>query len=98
MSFTTPRKRALGSGSGRSGTHHHWQITCTSIALTVLIPVFAITFGFGFGGTFEEVQAYFSRPFPVIVTALMLVVGLIHFNMEVGAAIEDYVHGVPLAV
>jgi len=95
MNFTTPRKRALGHGSGRSGTHHHWKITCTSIALCLLVPVFVITFGVGYGGTFQEVQAFFSRPFPVIITALTLIVGLMHLTMEVNTALEDYVHGIP---
>lgn len=95
MSFTTPRKRAVGHGSGRSGTHHHWQIMCTSIALVVLIPVFSITFGTGFGGTREEVLAFFSHPFPAILTGLMIVVGILHFNMELRGALEDYVHGIP---
>ena len=43
--------------------------------------------------TYEEVQAYFSRPFVVIVMALGLIVGLNHIKMEIDEAVEDYVHG-----
>ncbi|THH36021.1 succinate dehydrogenase, hydrophobic membrane anchor protein [Aliishimia ponticola] len=94
MRYLTDRKRAQGLGSGRSGTHHHWQMLVSSAALAVLVPIFVFTFGLGYGGSYEEVLAYFSRPFPAIVTALMLIVGLYHILQEVTEAIEDYVHGV----
>lgn len=95
MQFLTDRKRAQGLGSGRHGTHHHWQMMMTSMALVVLVPVFVITFGAGLGGSYEEVLAYFGRPFPAIVTALTLIVGIYHVMQETLVAIEDYVHGVP---
>ncbi|MEM6408889.1 MAG: succinate dehydrogenase, hydrophobic membrane anchor protein [Pseudomonadota bacterium] len=93
MSYLTDRKRAQGSGSGRQGTHHHWQMMVSSVALAVLVPVFVITFGLGLGGTYEEVLAYFGRPFPAIVTALTLIVAVNHFTYEANEAVEDYVHG-----
>lgn len=93
MNFRTDRKNATGLGSGRAGTHHHWQMMVSSTLLVVLVPLFVITFAIGLGGTYEEVLAYFSRPFPVIVTALTLVVGILHMMREAQAAIEDYIHG-----
>jgi len=93
MNFLTDRKRAQGMGSGRQGTHHHWQMMMTSIALVVIVPVFLFTFGAGFGGTYEEVLAFFGRPFPAIFTGLSLVVIIIHMMREAHAAIEDYMHG-----
>ena len=93
MNFLTDRKRAQGTGSGRHGTHHHWQMMVSSIALVFIIPVFIFTFGMGFGGTYEEVLAYFSHPFPAIFTALSLVVIVLHMMREAQAAIEDYMHG-----
>ena len=93
MQYLTDRKRAQGLGSGRTGTQFHKRMLVTSMALVVLVPLFVFSFGVGFGGSFEDVQAFFSRPFPAIITALMLVVGVIHFNGEVQEAIEDYVHG-----
>jgi succinate dehydrogenase / fumarate reductase membrane anchor subunit len=94
MSYLTDRKRAQGTGSGRQGTHHHWQHLVSSILLVLLVPLFVLTFGNGIGGSFEEVQAYFSKPFPAIVTALALIVGILHLLREAQEAIEDYMHGV----
>lgn len=95
MRFLTDRKRAQGLGAGGSGTQGHWQMMVRSIIMVVLAPLFIFTFGAGLGGTREEVLAYFSQPFPAIVTALALVVGLIHLNQEAQEAIEDYMHGLP---
>lgn len=94
MRYLTDRKRAVGSGSGSEGTQHHWKMIVSSISLAVIAPFFIFTFGAGLGGTYEEVLAYFSRPFVVLVMALGLLVGLNHFAMEVDEAIEDYVHGI----
>lgn len=94
MRYLTDRKRAQGLGSSGAGTHHHWQMLGSSIMLCVVVPLFVFTFGIGFGGTFEEVTAYFSRPFPAILTALTLYIAVTHFMRETHEAIEDYVHGV----
>ncbi|WP_435310718.1 succinate dehydrogenase, hydrophobic membrane anchor protein [Primorskyibacter sedentarius] len=95
MRYLTDRKRAQGLGSGRSGTHHHWQMLVSSICLVILVPLFIFTFGSGLGRDYADVLAFFSRPFPAIITGLMLVVGINHFLNETREAIEDYMHGVP---
>lgn len=94
MRYLTDRKRAVGNGSGRQGTMHHWQMLVSSILLVVIIPLFVLTFGAGFGGTYEEVLAYFGRPFPAIVTGLTVTVIVLHVMREVHEAVEDYMHGV----
>lgn len=94
MQFVTDRKRALGLGSGRQGTHHHWQMMVTSMLLVILVPVFVVTFGLGLGGTYDEVLAYFSHPFPALVTILTLAVGIFHVMNETLVAVEDYVPGI----
>lgn len=93
MAFLTDRKRAMGLGSAKSGTAHHWSMTVSSVALLILMPLFVFTFGAALGGTFEEILAYYSRPFPAIVAALTFIVGFKHFNDGVQTLIEDYVHG-----
>lgn len=93
MAFLTDRKRAIGWGSAKTGTEHHWAMKKSSVALLFLVPLFIFTFGPALGGTYEEVLAYYSRPFPAIVAALTLLVGFHHFNMGAQAMIEDYVHG-----
>lgn len=93
MKFRTDRKRAVGMGSGRDGTQHHWQMILSSIALCFAAPVLVITFGIGFGGNHDEVVAYLSRPLPALAIGISLVVCILHFRQEIVEAVEDYVHG-----
>lgn len=93
MAFLTDRKRAMGLGSAKSGTAHHWSMTISSVALLILLPFFVFTFGSALGGTYEEVVAYYSRPFPAIIAALTILVTFKHFNDGVQTLLEDYVHG-----
>lgn len=93
MRYLTDRKRAMGLGSAKSGVHHFWAMKVQSVALLILIPLFVFTFGGILGSSFEEVTAYYARPFPAIVAALTLVVGFKHFADGCQVLIEDYVHG-----
>lgn len=93
MGFMTDRKRAMGLGSAKSGTEHHWHMQVSSVGLLILVPFFLFTFGRVVGAPYQEVIAYLARPFPAIVTALMLVVGFDHFRHGVTVAIEDYAQG-----
>ncbi|KIT17634.1 succinate dehydrogenase, hydrophobic membrane anchor protein [Jannaschia aquimarina] len=93
MSFVTDRKRVMGLGSAGSGTEHHWHQTVLSAALVVLVPLFVITFGSIFGAPYEEVVAYYSRPWPALIAVLTLTVGWVHFAKGVQVLIEDYVGG-----
>lgn len=93
MKYITDRKRATGLGSARGGTQHFWRHLVSSILLQVLIPAFIVVFAIGFGGSREEVIAYYSHPIPAIVTLLTLVVVMLHLMREVHEAIEDYIHG-----
>lgn len=93
MAFLTDRKRALGSGSGREGTHHHWQMIASSVALVFIVPVFVLMIGAALGDDHASVVEYFSRPLPAIFTGLSLVVLMLHLMREAQAAIEDYMHG-----
>jgi succinate dehydrogenase / fumarate reductase membrane anchor subunit len=93
MAYMTDRKRAIGLGSARTGTEHHWQMTLSSYALLVLTPLFLLAFAPMVGADHGEVVAHFARPFPAIVTALMLVVGFHHFRQGVQILIEDYTDG-----
>lgn len=93
MAFITDRKRVSGLGAARTGTHHFWTMTVTSVALLVLTPLFLFTFGPLLGEPYEEVYATLGRPFPALITALMLIVGLHHFRLGVQTLIEDYVKG-----
>ena len=93
MASMTDRKRAEGLGSAKSGTRHHWQMMISSVALIVLVPLFVFTFGAALGGTWEQTVIYYSRPFPVIVAALTILVAMLHFRGGVQVLIEDYTRG-----
>ena len=93
MAFLTDRKRAVGMGSAKTGTEHHWHMMVTSVALIALVPLFLFTFGSILGSSYEEVIAYYQRPFPAIVAILTMGVGFLHFSKGVQTLIEDYVHG-----
>lgn len=93
MPYMTDRKRAMGLGSAHSGTEHHWQMTISSVALIVLVPLFVFTFGAALGRGYEEAVVYYSRPFPAIVAVLTLLVGWVHFRGGVQVLIEDYSDG-----
>ena len=93
MAFLTDRKRATGMGSAKTGTEHFWAMKVSSFGLLLLIPLFIFTFGSILGAPYEEMIAYFARPFPAIVAGLTIVVTMMHFKMGVQTLIEDYVHG-----
>ncbi|MGH1413758.1 MAG: succinate dehydrogenase, hydrophobic membrane anchor protein [Pelagimonas sp.] len=93
MGFLTDRKRAVGKGASHTGTEHHWYMQVSAVGLALLIPTFVFYFGSALGSTHEEVLATFSRPFPAILTALVLVVGLQHFRKGAQMMIEDYLRG-----
>jgi succinate dehydrogenase / fumarate reductase membrane anchor subunit len=93
MRYLTDRKRADGLGSAKSGTEHFWHMQVSAVALAILIPLFILTFGRILGAPYEDVVAYYSRPFPAIVAGLTLIVGMTHFKNGAQVMIEDYAHG-----
>lgn len=93
MRYLTDRKRATGMGASKTGTEHHWSMQVSSIALIILLPFFLFTTGWIIGAPYEEVVAYYARPFPAIVAALTFGVGMMHFKNGAQMMIEDYVHG-----
>ncbi|AVW92069.1 MULTISPECIES: succinate dehydrogenase, hydrophobic membrane anchor protein [Roseobacteraceae] len=93
MSFLTDRKLAVGLGAAKHGADHHWFMITSSIGLLVLIPLFIFTFGCALGGTYEEVLAYYSRPFPSIVAGLTIIVSMLHMMRGWQMMVEDYTSG-----
>jgi succinate dehydrogenase / fumarate reductase, membrane anchor subunit len=93
MRYITPRKRAEGRGAAHHGTEHHWAMTVSSVGLAFLVPVWLYIFGSTLGSSREVVLETFARPFPAILTALVLVVGMRHFAMGATGMIEDYARG-----
>ncbi len=93
MAYITDRKRAVGMGSAKTGTLHHWHMTVTSVMLLPLVPLFVFTFGTALGLPHDQVLAYYARPFPAIVAGLSILVGMVHFKNGTQTMIEDYWQG-----
>lgn len=93
MRYLTDRKRATGAGASHTGTAHHWSMTLSSVALAFMVPSWIYLFGSALGQDRAGVLATFAQPFPAILTALVLVVGMRHFAKGATVMIEDYLHG-----
>ena len=93
MAYLTDRKRAVHRGSSRTGTTHFWRQTISAVGLAVLIPIFVLQFGSILGGTYEDVLAYYARPFPAIIAAMTITVSMMHFRHGIQVVIEDYTRG-----
>lgn len=93
MRYVTPLKVAEGLGASRTGTQDHWFLTVTAIALLVLTPLFMLVVACGIGLPREGVIAHFGRPFPAIITALFVIVGMLHFIKGTRIMIDDYLQG-----
>ena len=93
MRYLTARKRAEGKGASHTGTEHHWFMTVSGVGLAFIIPVFIFLFGSALGKSHDQVLETFSRPFPAVITALVLIIGLRHFAKGATMMIEDYAHG-----
>ena len=93
MRYLTDRKRAVGKGSAHTGAEHHWAMTVSAVALACMVPTWLYIFGHAIGGTRAEVVATFARPFPAILTGLVLVVAMRHFAKGSTTMIEDYARG-----
>lgn len=92
MRFITPRKaaRGLGAAGPSTGTAQHWSMTVSSVALLILTPAFVFVIASAIGLPHHAVVAYFSRPYPAIVTALFLIVGMLHYINGTRILIDDY--------
>lgn len=93
MRYMTDRKRAVGKGASGTGTEHHWSMTVSAVGLAFMVPAWLYIFGSALGQSREAVVATFGHPFPAILTALVLIVGMRHFIGGATMMIEDYARG-----
>ncbi len=82
----------------KSLINHHFEMKITSIALCFLIPLFIFTFGSVVGEDHDTVVEYLSTPFPALIVALTLIIGLQHFQSGAQTLIEDYIRGIGYTV
>ncbi|MFV0292467.1 MAG: succinate dehydrogenase, hydrophobic membrane anchor protein [Paracoccus sp. (in: a-proteobacteria)] len=91
MRYITPRKAAIGMGASHTGTEHHWWMTVSAVALAVLTPSFLMVIGTALGlPERTDIIAYFSRPYPAIVVAAFMTLGMMHFIRGTRIMIDDY--------
>lgn len=90
MRYITPYKQAVGLGASHTGTKDHWFLTVTAAALAILTPAFMLVIGKAIGMPRVELIAYFGKPFPAIVTALFVIIGMLHFIRGTRIMIDDY--------
>lgn len=93
MRYLTDRKRAEGKGASGSGTMHHWSMQVSAVGLAFMVPTWLYIFGHALGQDRAGVIATFARPFPAILTGLVLVIGMRHFAKGATMMIEDYSRG-----
>lgn len=93
MRYLTDRKRAEGKGAAHTGTEHHWYMMVSAVALAFMVPTFIFIFGRALGQGQAAVLATFARPFPAILTGLVIFVGMRHFAKGCTTMIEDYARG-----
>ena len=93
MRYLTDRKRATGKGASHTGTAHHWSMTLSSVGLAFMVPSWIYVFGTTLGQDRDAVLAVFAQPFPAILTALVIFVGMRHFAKGATTLVEDYTKG-----
>jgi succinate dehydrogenase / fumarate reductase, membrane anchor subunit len=86
MRYLTDRKRAEGKGASHTGTAHHWSMQVSSVGLAFLVPIWVYVFGSTLGKSH-------AKPFPAVLTALVIFVGMRHFAKGASMMIEDYAKG-----
>jgi succinate dehydrogenase / fumarate reductase, membrane anchor subunit len=89
MRYLTDRKRADGKGASHTGTAHHWSMQTSAVGLAFLVPSWIYVFG----STLGLGRDAFAQPFPAILTALVIFVGMRHFAKGASMMIEDYSKG-----
>lgn len=82
----------------KSLINHHFEMKITSIALLFLVPLFIFTFGSVVGEDHDTVVEYLSMPFPALIVALTLFIGLQHFQSGAQTLIQDYIRGIGYTV
>ena len=61
-----------------------------NISFWLLVPAFMLVIGNAIGLPHPELVAYFGRPYPALITALFIVVGMVHFIKGTRIMIDDY--------
>jgi len=88
----TPKARAAGLGSARSGFGHWWVERVTAVALLPLVVWFAASLIAHAGSDYETFVHWLGTPVNAVLMVLLLVVLFWHTALGLQVVIEDYVH------
>jgi len=88
----SPLGRALGLGSAKEGVAHWWAQRLTAVALIPLSIWFVSGLIALTGADHDVLVGWLHRPFPAIVTILLLIMVFYHMSLGVQVVIEDYLH------
>jgi len=92
MSLKTPRARAQGLGSAKSGAHHFWHQRLTAVVLVPLTIWFVYVVARFTGAELYDVRHFFSNPINATLMLIFVLAGLYHMTLGVQVIIEDYIH------
>lgn len=93
MRYITDRKRAIGRGSARSGTEHHWYMQASAVGLAFLVPWFVFCVGRALALPYGDAWYVLMQPYVSIPLGLAIFVGMRHFAKGATMMIEDYTRG-----
>ena len=91
----TPRHRARGLGTARSGTAHFWMQRVTAIANIPLTLLFLALLIALIGSDYGIALAYVANPFVAIILVLLVISVAFHMRIGMQVIIEDYIHSPP---
>lgn len=86
----TPIKTIRGLGEVHHGTHHHWMVRLTSLALVFLCIGFVFFVMAAAGSDYESAKDLVSNPFVTIFLLLLILVGCYHMHLGATSIPEDY--------
>ena len=89
----TPLGRVRFHGSARMGTRDAWIVHLTSVALAPLTIGFVWLMLDLLGKDYNGVRAELARPIPAILLLAFILAGIIHMELGMRSAIDDYIGG-----
>lgn len=88
----SPLGRARGLGAAHAGGSTWWAHTLTSIALVPLTLWFICSMVRLVGASREDVSVWLTRPLPLVLMLVLLMMTFYHMKLGLETVVEDYVH------
>ncbi len=88
----SPLGRARGLGAAHSGSATWWAHTLSSIALVPLTLWFIWSMVSLVGASRDDVIAWLSRPVPLVLMLVLLLMTFHHMKLGLETVVEDYIH------